>query len=183
MASFNARPGLTLRLTMGVGLMALLAGCTSGPATVRLSDGALSEGLAYRTATGVAIDQGIWLHLSQVRVRPVRGTDRLRADFSLDADEPGRERVRYQGWAFDARMTWQAADCSLRLTQVEADLAPPLREGDYAERQRELRLAAALGRRLDGMLVWTAAGTEWSQACAVARVRGEPGGVEIRLGE
>lgn len=166
----------------GVGLVAAIAGCTTGPTTLRLADGALSADFARRTATGIALDQGIWLHLHQVRLRPVPGTDRLRGDFAVDVDEPGRDRVRHEGWAFDARMVWQGQDCSLRLKQVEADLAPTLHESDYAARQRELRLAAALSQRLDGMLVWTAAGTGWSHACAVARVRSDPRGVEIRLG-
>lgn len=157
-------------------------GCTAtGRESVHLPDGQLTQLAARQLSSSVSLDPGVWLRVDRVRVRPVPGTDLVRADLVGRSEDPATGHQKHHVWAMDARLQWRGQDCTLRLVQVELDVPPEERSGDVDARKRELGLAAALGRKLEGMALWTASDMPQT-ACDSARLRLSARAVEVRPG-
>jgi hypothetical protein len=134
----------------------LFGGCTTAdPDRFSLPDGQISEALGRRLAGTQPLDGGARLQMSDLRLRTLAGTDRVRVDFDARIDDPARDAPLMDRWALDARLQWSASDCALRMVQVQMDLPPAERPVDFPARQQAVRHAARLARALDGLALWT----------------------------
>lgn len=157
-----------------------LAGCASQVGVTRLTGNLLSDAFASRAAEAWVIADDVRVQILRPRLALVSGTDRLRADFDVLVEALGRAAPWPARWAIDARLQWQHATCTLTWHQVQVDLAPPERAGEVVLRRDELRLAAALSRRLEGTVIWSSG--ERGTPCAPGQVRLTADAVELRSG-
>jgi hypothetical protein len=152
-----------------------LAGCAHGPQVLTLSAQQLSERLARDFPVDRRLLEVFDVRVSEPQVRPETASNRLRAEFRVQAqDRLGGNRLDLR-LAVIAGLRWQASDRTLRLERVDLDL-PPRAERDQ---ERVQRIGLLLASRLfEDHVLWRAPA---DSTLAVQRVTVTPAGVELAL--
>jgi hypothetical protein len=167
-------------LAVTLAVVLAVTGCAHGPRVISLSN----QELSARLAKEFPIDRR-WLevfdvHVSEPRVTTEPASNRLRADFHIEAKD------RLSGRRLDARIAaiaglrWEASDRTLRLERVDLDL--PERDDTAEARARAdilRRLGMVLaGRLLEDQIVWRAPA---DGTLAVQRVTVTSSGLELAV--
>jgi hypothetical protein len=171
--------GLLLMLTT----LLVLAGCAQGPRVVSVS---MPE-LTARLARDFPLDRR-WLEVFDVRVSeprlsPETASNRMRADFRIQAQD------RLSGRKLDARVAaiaglrWEPSDRTLRLERVDLDLPDRDDQPSTTEARAGTELVRRLGlvlagRLLEDQVVWRAPA---DQALVVQRVTVTSSGLELAV--
>jgi hypothetical protein len=156
-------------------LMLALTGCAHGPRVISISAQELSERLARDFPVDRRLLEVFDVRVSSPRVRTDPSSNRLRAEFQLQASDRLGGRSLETRLAVISGLRWEPRDRTVRLERVDLDLPP------RADRDQTLvqRIGLALtSRLLEDQVLWRAPS---DARLDVQRITVTPSGLELTL--